>query len=84
MILKDNDEFADAIELFKIANSQTPRAHICKHLSECYINVYKYVEATQQLSLAADLQRSTEASVGGWQFFEVIERYYRDLDIKFW
>lgn len=80
----DFQQYNEAIELYLIINSSGKRPHLCRRLSECYIQVHKYVEATQILQEASMLERNPQASMSGRQFYQIIERLYRDLDIKLW
>lgn len=52
--------------------------------SECYRKENLFVEAAKDLQEASNLAPNLNASISNNRYYFTIERYYKDLDIKFW
>jgi|LauGreDrversion4_2_1035121.scaffolds.fasta_scaffold843016_1 hypothetical protein len=62
---KDFQLYELAIELYHIINNSGKKPHICRRLSECYIQTHQYVEAARVLSDASNLESNSQASLSG-------------------
>lgn len=52
--------------------------------ADCYRHQLLFVEGAKDLASASQLAPNLNASISNKTFFEKMQHYYRDLDIKFW
>ena len=79
---KQEYETATLVYSLLLRRDQQPRYFIQR--AECLRMQKLYVEAARDLAEASYLAPHMDASLSGQQYFEQIQHYYLDLDIKFW
>ncbi|CDW75090.1 UNKNOWN [Stylonychia lemnae] len=52
--------------------------------ARCYKNMKRFIEATEDLQMAISMAPNLNATISSEAFYNQMEHYYRDYDIKYW
>lgn len=76
--------YVQAIDVYTLILKREEQPIFYIKRAQCYKECKKYVEAARDLTDASNLAPDMRASISSRQYYEQIEHYYKDLDIKFW